>query len=284
MSKSDSTAFGLDLAGYSSGKSGFARADRQTDKRIFITIYRNNLFCRHLKGRDTLPDIATYERQIIESCLNRACLVVDVPIDLQGLPNVNPVHFKWELTLRPVDFAFSALPALADRIGAPVARFINYITKIQQDTALLGQTLWETYPAASLQLLNLISRGYKGKSTIFEADEWRAAHPGHQPLANIINKLDWLCEEGLKLTDDEFDAALCALTGVADARARVEGNRLEEVIRNRISLGTEKTHRDHIRATPPQGYVLLELPPMEPVYLCVKQPRTLEETLREVAQ
>ena len=284
MSKSDSTAFGLDLAGYSSGKSGFARADRQTDKKIFITIYQNNLFCRHLKGRERLPDIAEHERQVIESCLDRACLVVDVPIDLQGLPNVNPVHFKWELTLRPVDFAFSALPPLADRIGAPVARFINWITKIQKNATLLGQTLWETYPSASLQLLNLRSTGYKGKSAIFEANEWRAAHPGHQPLANIINELDWLCEEGLKLTDDEFDAALCALTGVADARARVQGDRLEEVILNRISRGTEKAHRDHIRATPAQGYVLLELPPMEPVYVCVKQPRTLEETLREVAQ
>jgi len=279
------TAFGLDLAGYSSGQTGFARADRKPNKSILITVYRNNLFCRKLMGRDPLSDIANEERQVIAACLEQASLVVDVPIDLQGLPNVSNPHFMWELTRRPVDFAFSALASLADRIGAPVARFIHWMEPLNQKTNWLGQKLWETYPAASLELLRLKSTGYKGKTAIFKKTRWEQSRPGHQVLADILNKLDWYCcEDGCTLTDDEFDAALCALTGVADAEAQFQGRLLEDEIYRRISSKLKTPQHSHIRTDSPQGFVLLALPTIETVHLQVRQPKTLEATLREVTE
>ncbi len=277
------TAFGLDLAGYSSGQTGFARADRKPGKNILITVYRKNLFCRKLRGRDPVSDIANEERQVIAACLKHASLVVDVPIDLQDLPKVSNPYFAWELTRRPVDFAFSALAPLADRIGALVTRFMHWMEPLSQKTDWLGEKLWETYPAASLELLRLKSTGYKGKSAVFKKDQWEQSHPGHQALANILNKLDWsCCEDGCTLTDDEFDAALCALTGVADAEARLQGRLLEDEIYRRISCKLKAPQRSHIRTNGPQGYVLLTLPPIETVHLRVRQPKTLEATLEEV--
>ena len=147
------TAFGLDLAGYAGGNTGFARADHRPREAITVTIYRDHTFARRMKGSQVLTDMLNLERKIIGACLRRGSLVVDVPIDLQGLPNVNPVHYTWEQTRRPVDFALTAMPALADRIGAPTARFLHYFAGPNGSHEHYGKNLWETYPAASLRRL-----------------------------------------------------------------------------------------------------------------------------------
>ena len=276
------TAFGLDLAGYSTGRSGFARADRDPGKEIRVTIYRDNIFCRKLMGCQPLADMVNQERAVVQACMAKGPLVVDVPIDLQGLPDVEPAHFAWELTRRPVDFAFSALAALADRIGSPTARFRHCLAGIRDGPEQLGQALWETYPAASLRLLHLKSTGYKRKAAVFEDDEWHQADGEDQPLADLLNGLGWLCERGQRVTDDELDAALCALTGVADDQARLEADALDVAIRARIAHKTKPDQRSQIRATPPRGFVLLTQLPLERVFLSVRQLRAPEETLTEV--
>jgi hypothetical protein len=48
------TAFGLDIAGYAGGKSGFARANRGSDGVIRITIYAGHVFSNRLRGSDPL--------------------------------------------------------------------------------------------------------------------------------------------------------------------------------------------------------------------------------------
>jgi len=72
------------------------------------------------------------------------------------------------------------------------------------------------------------------------------------------------------------------LTGVADAESRLQGRLLEDEIYRRISSKLKAPQRSHIRANGPQGYVLLTLQPIETVHLQVRQPKTLEATLREV--
>ncbi len=116
------TAFGLDIAGYSEGKSGFVQADRKDDNSIEITIFQGHAFSEKHDTRTSLEHIAEREKELLISCCKKGRLLVDIPIDLQGLPYPNNVRFIWELVKRPVDFAFDALPPLADRIGSPVAR------------------------------------------------------------------------------------------------------------------------------------------------------------------
>ena len=79
------TAFGLDLSGFSTGGSAMARADR-TEERIVVTVYTGHCFSQKVEGCDSLPAILARERNIVLACLARGPLVVDIPIDLQKLP------------------------------------------------------------------------------------------------------------------------------------------------------------------------------------------------------
>ena len=55
------TAFGLDIAGYSTGKSGFARAD-QKDNHIVVTVYEGHVFAKKHESTNPLHDIAEMEK------------------------------------------------------------------------------------------------------------------------------------------------------------------------------------------------------------------------------
>lgn len=276
-------AFGLDLSGYASGTTGFARADRDPGVENHVTIYRENPFDAKLKGRETLHQVEEEHRELLTACLDAGSLFVDVPIDLQGLPHVNEPEFVWELTRRPVDFAFHALPPLADRIGAPVARFRHLL---EGDggrlRAALGRTLFETYPAEALRRMRMPETGYKQKSARYDGLEWRQLRPGHQPLATLLNRLDWTAGPGDVLSHDELDAAVCALTGVVDPIARLEGAALEREIGDGIRVQLERDAAEPVRTTPPRGYVLMQLPPLEPVRVQIVGAATLHEMITQV--
>lgn len=277
------TAFGLDLAGYSQGKTGFARADREAGKKILITVFRGPPFTDKLRGREPLARLADAELRAVKACLNRGCLVADVPMDLQGLPTVGAAQFTWELTLRPVDFAFRALPALADKIGAPVARFLHCLNRLDA-LDVLGDTLWETYPAASLELMGLRRSGYKNKSASYHDGTWYPVRPEDQPLADLLNELEWTADRGQTLNDDEFDAALCALTGVSDPEARSQGSALEDIIRERVLHKIDPVAGEHVRMNAPRGYTLLKRRPGETIRIQATRHQTVAETLYDIRQ
>ena len=90
-------AFGLDLSGYASGTTGFARADRDQGVENRVTIYRDNPFNAKLKGRETLRHVEEDHRKLLTACLDAGPLFADVPIDLQGLPDIEEQVFVWEL-------------------------------------------------------------------------------------------------------------------------------------------------------------------------------------------
>jgi hypothetical protein len=121
------TAYGLDLAGFSGGNSGFARADATPDGCIIVTVYDGHPFANKKQRRDPIAEQIALEWQWVWACCQRGAFLVDTPIDMQGLPNPEHVTFLWELTMRPVDRAFGAMPPFADRIGAPAARFQHVI-------------------------------------------------------------------------------------------------------------------------------------------------------------
>ena len=216
--------------------------------------------------------------------LDKGNLSVDVPIDLQGLMGLDPPEEQkegapwgvWELTLRPVDYAFNALPALADRLGAPAARFRNILATCQRNQ--LGSRLWETYPGAVLHgtlrlqdacctehIAKQNKITYKGQETKYDGAEWKGN--GLACIANALN-IKPKCPadfDDVPFSDDELDAVLCALTGVAPPLALLSGCQLGEQILCRIQKrlnAKEKNNqegrpRKKARATAPVGYVLL---------------------------
>ncbi len=268
------TAFGLDLAGYSTDGSALARAGRVAAGSLHVTVYRNHCFGRKAPGHRLLADVARPQVELLVACLRHSRVVVDVPIDLQGLPGPADPRFVWELTMRPADYAFAALTPLAQLIGSYVARFLHLRGSLPADVGeALGKKLFETYPAASLGLMRLPNKKYKGSAYVDDSGGWVGQPDESRPrsglnrqLAKLLNTLGWTAPPSASLTHDEFDAAMCALTGVATPSAVLAGSELGEEIRRRIE-GRLQKHRATvpagvIRAVPPQGYILLTQRPV----------------------
>ena len=254
-------AYGLDLAGYSTDGSALAKAIQPDgDDQVSVTVIDQHCFGVKRDGWQRLDGILQEEVSRIENCLAEGSLDVDVPIDLQGLPFRSDAVFVWELTKRPVDHAFGAMPPLADRIGSYVARFCNIRGHLHDDP--LGCSLFETYPAASLELMSLPSEKYKGEVE-FVANEWIAV-ASNKPaevekngtLAGILNELGWTANPRTRLGHDGFDAILCALTGLASPIDRLEGHTLQDEICRRLQQAAGL-----IMVTPPRGYRLLRKRP-----------------------
>ena len=280
-------AYGLDLAGYSTGKSALARVERECDsEKVCAKIFDDHPFAKRRIRREELN--VECEGKAIEFMFGKGRLSVDVPIDLQGLMGLDPPdpeagtdphRFTWELTLRPVDYAFDALPPLATFIGSPVARFRNTLKTF--GTSPLGQRLWETYPAAVLRLLGDSSacgsmierRSYKGGRAKREGGNWVPLPKGKKQMAAAraealackATELGITASDETTIDDDDLDATLCALTGVAPPFALLCGSALEIEISCRIAKKLNSTSRkaraerpgQETRATAPLGYVLL---------------------------
>ncbi len=165
------TAYGLDLSGYTTGRSGFARANRKDTGQLEITVFTKHSFTTRVDGHKPLHEVTNAEVSLLVACICKHRLVIDVPIDLQKLPSFPSPQYVWELNFRPVDYALKALPAFADRIGYFVTRFHNLRNSFPNDISnALGKTLFETYPAAALRLMKLESRKYKGIAKFNEKD------------------------------------------------------------------------------------------------------------------
>lgn len=272
------TAFGLDIAGYSTGKSGFARADINSNKLIEVMVYKEQgqIFARKIKGENLIKDIVQMEKEVLLACCKRGPIFVDIPIDLSGLLPPANVSFIWELTQRPVDFAFGAMPPLADRIGSPVARFLNMYLHIQKEFKdPLGKQIFETYPSRSLFCMGLRHKKYKKQEICFSKMNWRP-NETNKGLFEIVNGLKLSADEGVCLNDDELDAVICAITGVVDEEYCLQGNELANEINRLIS--NDKQY------SAPVGYVILKKKPEFKIHITTKIVKNQKELLKEVAR
>jgi hypothetical protein len=193
--------FGLDFAGYTANKTSIAAIEPKGDT-AEVTLLRRSRF--HGRRPTSSPIPADEEAEELLKCIKVGPIAVDIPIDLQGLPYPKAPREIWELTLRPIDRELGAMPPLADRIGAPVARFAA-IMKNKKVAASLGQLLFETYPAATWPKIGIIPGAYK--STANEKEELR-----YDACMSICEKL---CMDPRIDNDDDIDAVVCAITAVA---------------------------------------------------------------------
>jgi len=279
------TAYGLDLAGYSTGGSGFASATRKDTGQLQITVFSSHCFNKKVDSHRRLDEVTHAEVSLLVACICKHRLVIDVPIDLQKLPSFPSPQYVWELNWRPVDYALGACPAFADRIGYFVTRFHNLKNSCPNDISnALGDTLFETYPAAALRLMNLVHEKYKGEATFSERDGWHGetvimkggkrkgkedepATKRNKTFGKILSKLEWRAPPGSTITHDEFDAAICAITGISKPEDLLEGKELEKHIECEIRGCDPKQRKNKckyltFRTEPPKGYRLLRKKPM----------------------
>lgn len=228
--------FGLDLAGYSTGKSSLACALR-VETGLRIILLQDSPFSLRVASNSDRAVVEQREGECLAQLLKLGNLAADVPIDLQGLPFSPTSAFVWGRTKRPVDIAVGGLPPLADKIGAIVARFRAAIEAAEAGSQL-GERLFETYPAASFSHLGIVTRGYKSVENGTIRGEV-CARLGFQ-VADI--------------TDDEIDAIVCAMTAVASSDAVIESEGLAGLVGKRSGS-----------ASAPKGYRLLAALPGIPV-------------------
>ncbi|MCA9232394.1 MAG: DUF429 domain-containing protein [Planctomycetales bacterium] len=250
----DTKAYGLDLAGYSTKGSALAMAERTGDA-ITVTIMRGNVFAKQAAGTDNLATVSDPELNELKRLMKEAPIYVDVPIDLQGLPAFKGATKVADLTKRPIDQALGALPPLADKIGSYVARMQHLRRRLttESGTDPLGTDLFETYPAASLKQSGYSREGYKGTAE-FDGTQWIGVgakkdteQKKNNTLAGLLNDLQWKAAKDFRLVHDEFDAAICALTGL--------DNQLKGVELRRAALLSANQDL-------PTGYVILKSIPM----------------------
>ena len=244
------SAYGLDLAGYSTGKSSLAKASFDESTGISVTVYRRHAFAEKLEGWQTVDPLAGRERQLLSSLRP---MYIDVPIDLQDLLFLTAIRFAWQLTKRPVDFVYNALPPLADRLGSPVARLASLLG---DDRTAVGVGLFETYPAASLIPMLGTKPSYKGKTAQRLQGQWI----GDGGLAEVLRNLDVEADEGVVVNDDHFDAAICAITGVLPEDYLLQGPELERYIRSRMEVLVGHQAQALPTIKEPRGYVLIRKP------------------------
>ena len=252
------TVFGLDIAGYSTGRSALACAQRKDGGPIAVTVFRGHPFANRVKGNSLLAEVVNKEADWLAACVRIGPVFIDIPLDLQGLPGRQGPRFVWELTQRPIDRALRALPAFADRIGAPVVRIRAILAELEKTHGkLVGVQLFEVYPAASLERMGLRRGGYKRQKVRFEGGQWCDADGHSEGLAGVANSLELVAEEDELLTDDELDATICALTGVVDDDDLLQGRDLAAVVSNLVGPPGSTDGWEDLDLVP-QGYVLLQ--------------------------
>ncbi len=249
-STDETWSYGLDLAGYSTGKSALARAKGGANDSIDVDVVLGHPFAKKVLGATSLQhDDLKQELDAFVWILRQGRLFIDVPVDLQGLPNPANADYVWQLTQRAVDRMFGGLAPLADRLGAPVARMARLLARCQ--SARLGQNVFETYPAQSLKNILADGDGYKRQSCKWHGNGWSGGK-----LATLAQGLGLKGpkEVNFALNDDEFDAIVCALCGVVKDDHRLEGGQLCDEVAKYFSQPERAALPDW---PAPKGYVVL---------------------------
>ncbi len=272
---------GWDLAGYGDSGSGLCRAKRRGET-ITATVLRAPFICRpRHKIISSIHQTVEIETEMLDRFAKIGNTIIDVPIDLQLLGRIadhsfdERVQYYWQLVKRPVDHVFSALEPLGSNLGFAVARAAHIVGQITGEAsgAKLGTTLFETYPAATIQLIcasnEWTESKYKGgeivcsdgkwhgqPSTSKNADTRQKQDRKNAGLATLANYLSFSADEGFGLNDDEFDAVLCAVTGCVP-ECTVRDQALGKIISDWLTAAHENL--DGIgNVEPPMGYMVFD--------------------------
>jgi hypothetical protein len=298
-------SYGWDLAGYGSSGSAFCRATRK-GSRIDAVILSSKAICRPCHKIDSsITDTVELEVKLLQACgEKRGRIFIDVPIHMQSLSSVvdfqtsQQVDYYWQLVKRPVDHVFAALEPLASNLGFATARIANILGRMPDGKLDLERNLFETYPAATLDLLAgsdkwtavekykggkaQYQRGWQGIESEKDSEASRKKEQGkNDGLAALASRLELIAQDGFMMNDDEFDAILCAATGCLD-ECWLWRESLAAHIRS--LLAKKHPNGDWSNTEPPPGYVVFNRRPdgLE-IHVRRIECETAEELLASVA-
>jgi len=143
-------------------------------------------------------------------------IAVDVAIDLQGLGEAKePPARLWQLSHRPIDYAFYADAPLTEKIGLFGTRFRAMLAAGAFE---LGTEIIEASPLAMMELLEF--KGvYRGGRAHLGKKGWRADNAQRRPdkvFAAALKELGFnpAGPGAERLDAAEFNAIVCALTAL----------------------------------------------------------------------
>ncbi|MCA8911595.1 MAG: DUF429 domain-containing protein [Planctomycetes bacterium] len=147
-------------------------------------------------------------------------IAVDVAIDIDvlgmgGTRRAPAERMLWELTHRPIDFAFYGDAPLTDRISEFGVRFRALLAA---SAFQIGNDIFECYPRATVELMEFRGQ-YLGGSAHHGGTGWKADDRNKRAdklMAKLLSELGANAGQGAeKLDSDDLDATLCALTALA---------------------------------------------------------------------
>ena len=249
-------AVGVDLAGLGGKNTAQSLVKRQSSPTeahpdLHATILAQGL-SENLDGDAQAAAALLNDANILRDWAEETPIVIDCPLDLQGLPDPADALWIWQLRLRPIDRLFSAMAPLADMIGAVVAR-ARATLRHGNLMGALGHTIFESYPAALLQRKDLPSP--KSWSTMIDAngaitDIRSTSDRNAEQMRTLHNNVTILCgglrlraeADLVRITDHELDAVICGVVALTPHPADLDGE-LEQRFPGR-------------RFVPPCGYLM----------------------------
>lgn len=215
------------------------------------------------RGFDARAKLADHAEPLLagwRGALVEAAKPIAVDVALQAeLPA--KADYLWRLTHRDIDFAFYGDAPLTDRVGEFGVRFRAMLADAPLE---IGKNLVEANPRASVDLMGF--RGlYQDGSVHHGKGGWKADDKTRRPdklLAAILTELGINAEEGAeKISSDDLDAMLCALTAVALARGDpvLRGAPLAKEVATRCEKRANLLDGS-LKATVPSACVVLAAP------------------------
>lgn len=179
---------------------------------------------------------------------------VDIALDIDALGvggsrRAPGARQLWEMTHRPIDFAFYGDAPLTDRVGEFGVRFRALLAASVFE---LGEDIIEVYPRATIELLDFRGQ-YQGGGAHQSTNGWKADDRnkrGDKLMAKILAELGINPGQGAeKLDSDDLDAALCALAalGASANQGVLSGDELNREISERVARrGIAEPDAQHI--------------------------------------
>ncbi len=209
-------ATGINLSAFGSTRRPTVAIARLDGDDVHIALHPADMFARSKLSDPAADTFARWRTGLLE--LPRP-IGVDVALDAAGIGSQESgIGLLWELTYRPIDFAFYGDAPLTDKIGEFGVRFRAMLAAGGLEP---GRDLLEAHPRATVELLEFKGQ-YTGGGAHHGHNGWKADDKNQRAdklLARLFQELGVNPAQGAeKLTSDDLDAILCALSALAHAR------------------------------------------------------------------
>jgi hypothetical protein len=249
-------ATGINLSAFGSTRRPLVAIAHFTDGDVRVELRPAAMFSRSKLSESAAETFATWRAGMLEL---PHPIGVDVALDLgevrdssfeqreKAVPEPRGSNLDsrllWELSYRPIDFAFYGDAPVTDKVGEFGVRFR---TMLAAGGFELGRDLIEAFPRATVELLEFKGQ-YQGGGAHHGHNGWKADDKNKRAdklLAKLFQELGVNPVQGAeKLTSDDLDATLCALTALGSARgeALLSGKALNDEITQRCARRANTT-------------------------------------------